>query len=628
MAPVWKSAHRRFVSLQHDCMRHRCFGCCRALVGLSLLASVAFYTSATAGEIGLVGGLARWSPNGPVGLTAWFPWTPSPASGPTARLQRLREFEVSLQNLTRQLSQQIYNAETLPDALVSRTKAAAGRGAGGRSDGEPAVVPSPQSAGRTAPASASGGIPAAPAGSGPVARAEAVRDAFRRAWSGYSQFCYGQDEFRPVSKTCSNWVHMGLTLIDALDSLWLMGMKDEFDKASVWVRDELRPDADKKVSFFESTIRVTGGLLSAYYLSGDKMFAEKAADVQRNLNKAFSATASGLPISAINLKTGRGDAPGWTGHRLILSEIGTISLEFNALSAITKDPSFAASARRVMKHLDGLQTAAKGLYPTLIDKRTGQPTNNIVTFGGMGDSFYEYELKTYLQLAKKDPMYKRMYLETVEQMRKRMVRDVQGGGLFVGVLNGAFLTEKMEHLVCFLPGTLALGVHTGVVEGDNAKEHMRIARGLLKTCLEMYAMTASGLAPDSVTFVGGKMHPDGNEFRLRPETVESVFYMWRITKEQEWRDAAWKLFQAMDTHCRVGDVGHANVADVNRPSAKEDRMESFWLAETLKYLYLTFSDDSLLPLDRYVFNTEAHPLRILSGIPPGGAGGSGGGSDR
>jgi hypothetical protein len=94
----------------------------------------------------------------------------------------------------------------------------------------------------------------------------------------------------------------------------------------------------------------------------------------------------------------------------------------------------------------------------------------------------------------------------------------------------------------------------------------------------------------------------------RPETVESLFYMWRITHDDIYREWGWEMFESFLIHTAVDHKGgYTSINDVNSvPTSARDNMESFWLAETLKYFYLLFGDDEVLPLDKVVFNTEAH----------------------
>ena len=102
------------------------------------------------------------------------------------------------------------------------------------------------------------------------------------------------------------------------------------------------------------------------------------------------------------------------------------------------------------------------------------------------------------------------------------------------------------------------------------------------------------------------------KYSLRPETVESLFFMWRLTRDETWRERGWKIFVALQQQCRTAS-GYAALKDVRRRRSHEDSMPSFWMAETLKYLYLLFSEDDVLPLDQWVFNTEAHPFRVEPG---------------
>lgn len=97
--------------------------------------------------------------------------------------------------------------------------------------------------------------------------------------------------------------------------------------------------------------------------------------------------------------------------------------------------------------------------------------------------------------------------------------------------------------------------------------------------------------------------------------MEALFILWRMTHEQKWRDHAWDIMQALDKHCRTS-TGYAGLRDVGSASPmRDDQQQSFFLAETLKYLYLIFCPDDVINLDQWVFNTEAHPLRVISDYP-------------
>jgi mannosyl-oligosaccharide alpha-1,2-mannosidase len=136
-----------------------------------------------------------------------------------------------------------------------------------------------------------------------------------------------------------------------------------------------------------------------------------------------------------------------------------------------------------------------------------------------------------------------------------------------------------------------------------------LAIELGETCWMLYERSPSGLAADAVAF-DESLEPDGfrplaEEYPLRPETVESFVYLWRLTRDSVWRERGWRIFEALQVRCRTNS-GFASL----KGHLREDSMPSYWLAETLKYLFLLFSDDAVLPLDQFVLNTEAHPLRI------------------
>jgi len=154
---------------------------------------------------------------------------------------------------------------------------------------------------------------------------------------------------------------------------------------------------------------------------------------------------------------------------------------------------------------------------------------------------------------------------------------------------------------------------TGAVTGRTARSHIWAADVILQTCVEMYWDTPTGLAADRVQFHGSKLFYEIPKYLLRPETVESLFLMWRYTHNQKYRDFAWKIFGSIEENCK-STYGYSGLNDVKNGNSKNDLQESYFVAETLKYLYLIFSDDSMLPLtgsDAYVFNTEGHPFSVF-----------------
>uniref|UniRef100_A0A8C2K9Q9 alpha-1,2-Mannosidase n=1 Tax=Cyprinus carpio TaxID=7962 RepID=A0A8C2K9Q9_CYPCA len=458
-----------------------------------------------------------------------------------------------------------------------------------------------------------------------VDRVEAVQEAFRHAWKGYKDFAWGHDELKPISKTHGEWFGLGLTLIDALDTMWILGLKDEFAEAKKWVETELSFSKNVDVNLFESTIRVLGGLLSTYHLTGDTLFLDKAKDIGSRLMPAFK-TPSKIPYSDVNIGKGTAHPPRWTTDSTV-AEVTSIQLEFRELSRLTKDPQYQNAVEEVTRHVHRLEGKRDGLVPMFINTNSGKFTRRgAFTLGARADSYYEYLLKQWLQGGKKETELLEDYLQAIEGVRKNLLRQTSPSKLtFVGELSNGRLNPKMDHLVCFLPGTLALGAHNGL-----PADHMELALQLIETCHQMYAQMEMGLSPEIAHFNlqsnNGRdidVKPADRHNLLRPETVESLFYMYRFTNDSKYRDWGWDILQNFNKYTRVPSGGYTSIGNVRDPlnPAPRDKMESFFLGETLKYLFLLFSDDNeLISLDKYVFNTEAHPLPIwpstLSGRSP------------
>ncbi|XP_055255632.1 endoplasmic reticulum mannosyl-oligosaccharide 1,2-alpha-mannosidase isoform X3 [Moschus berezovskii] len=447
-------------------------------------------------------------------------------------------------------------------------------------------------------------------------RQKAVVDAFLHAWAGYRKFAWGHDELKPLTRSFSEWFGLGLTLIDALDTMWILGLKKEFQEARNWVSKRLLFQKDVDVNLFESTIRILGGLLSAFHLSGDILFLKKAEDFGNRLMPAFR-TPSKIPYSDVNIGTGVAHPPRWTSDSTV-AEVTSIQLEFRELSRLTGDKKFQEAAEEVTRRVHALRGKLDGLVPMFINTNSGSFTHlGMFTLGARADSYYEYLLKQWIQGGKKERQLLEDYLEAVDGIRKHLLARSEPRKLtFVGELNHGRFSAKMDHLVCFLPGTLALGAHHGL-----PADHMELAQALMDTCYQMYRQMETGLSPEIAHFnlhhtkavKDVQVKAADRHNLLRPEAVESLFYLYRVTGNRKYQDWGWEILHSFNTYTRVPSGGYSSISNVQDPRHPQprDKMESFFLGETLKYLYLLFSDDpDLLSLDTYVFNTEAHPLPI------------------
>lgn len=437
-------------------------------------------------------------------------------------------------------------------------------------------------------------------------RREKVKAAMLHAWTCYEKYAWGMDELKPQSKTGENsFAGLGATIIDSLDTLYIMGLKKEYNKARDWVAENLDFNKDVHTSVFETTIRVLGGLLSAYDLSGEPMFLKKAQQITDRLLPAWN-TPSGIPYGSINLATGDSNSPGWSGGNSILADLGTEQMEFIALTQRTNISKYKEKAERVIIQLKKV-FPSDGLLPYYISPDSGQIDHGgKVTFGAMGDSFYEYLLKVWVLGNKTEVVkhYREMWEQSMEGM-KSLVKKSSDGYTYLAERAGNQMIDKMDELACFVPGMLVLG--TDGATPQKADEYLNLAQELAKTCYNMYRMTNSKLAGENYNF-NNRMQVGTSWNIMRPETVESFMYLWRKTGDQKYRDWGWDIFQAFETQTKL-PTGYTGLRDVNT-GEKDDKMQTFFLAETLKYLYLLFSPSTVIPLDEWVFNTEAHPMRI------------------
>lgn len=448
-----------------------------------------------------------------------------------------------------------------------------------------------------------------------------VREAFLHAWRGYRNYAWGWDELQPLSKRGRNsFGGIGITILDSLTSLWLMGLDEQFREAAAWVRDELDFDkADSETSVFELIIRGVGGLLGAHALSGQSFFLEKARDLADRLLPALN-TSSKLPLPKWNIARRRGNG---SAEPTILAEAGSLQLEFRYLSSRTGDKRFRTAADRAFDAIRS--TGASGLLPVYLTPPGFTPVRMLTSkfaVGALADSYYEYLLKQWLQSPSED-RFRRLWLEAMDEL-PALVRprpSFQAGKPDFKVLEAAMNGDaiwKMDHLSCFAPAMIALGLHTLrprdlAVRGRNAT-WWRLAEGLTSSCVQMWTSSRTGLAPEfsyvksRPPFQFAEVPQQAAHSFLRPETAESLFYMYRFTGDERYRQWGEKIFRAIMEHAKV-DAGFASVKDVNqKPTEKHDEMQSFVMAETLKYLWLLFSPADALDLDRFVLNTEGHPL--------------------
>lgn len=406
-----------------------------------------------------------------------------------------------------------------------------------------------------------------------------IEAAFKISWHAYRTYAWGYDEIKPMDAGKNNrWGGVAVTMIDALDTAILMNMKEEVIDARQWLLYNWTFEKDHFFSVFEMSIRVLGGLLSSFELTDDSLYLEKANHVGKLLMPAFENDH--LPYPQVNAFQ-RKARNGYTN----VAEQGSVQLEFARLAFLTNNSRYFTVANSWKR----------------IFHRATHPTS----LNGAHDSLHEYALKLYLIGNAQDAVLRRGY----NTMRKRILSH-----LLLRCGKNFFLVEKnanfMEHLACFVPGMLALGIMSNAT--DDRDRDMAAAEKLTRTCYELYN-TPSGLAADQFmvrTKCEGcscRRHVKDYKFLLRPETIESIFYMWRLTKKVKYRIWGYNIFKKIRKHCRT-PFGYTALENVYSMK-KMNEQPSFWMAEVLKYLWLLFSEDNTLNINDWVFNTEAHPFR-------------------
>ena len=473
-----------------------------------------------------------------------------------------------------------------------------------------------------------------------------------------------KDELAPISGRGRNaFGGWSATLVDTLDTLWIMDMTYEFEAAAGAAKTiDFSTSTDDTINVFETNIRYLGGFLAAYDLSGSLGMLDKAVEVGEMLLVPFD-TPNHFPITRWKWENAVEGVKQVTPDWQLLSELGSLSLEFTRLSQLTDDMRWFHAIDKIASLLDEqqMQTKLPGLWPVVVDPRNENLTIDTgFTLGGMSDSTYEYLLKQFALLggvsSKYQTMYERAIATAIDALFFRPMTPEAYDILISGDArladDGSTIKLKPfgQHLGCFAGGMLGLG---GRLLSNS--EHVSLGRKLTDGCIWAYKAMERGIMPEIAQFVPcdskdicawdeKKWHeailakaksteedlvaeeiikqknlPKGyadvidKRYILRPEAIESVFIMYRITGDKKYQEAAWTMFNAINDVSKT-EFANAAIRDITKPKSegdapKEDRMESFWLAETLKYFYLIFSEPGLISLDEYVLNTEAHPLK-------------------
>lgn len=494
-------------------------------------------------------------------------------------------------------------------------------------------------------------------------RQAAVKASFVHSWEGYKKHAWLKDEVTPVESgfvnSFSGWA---ATLVDSLDTLWMIGLKDEFEEA-VKALDEINfsTTESESINVFETTIRYLGGFLGAYDISHQQYpkLLEKATEVGNLLYGAFD-TPNRMPVTRWDWQKAKNGEKQEASDTTLIAELGSLTLEFTRLSQLTDDPKYFDAIQRITNALQEAQpkTRLPGMWAVMVDAGELSFRDNGFTLGGMADSLYEYLPKQHMLLGGVTKQYQEMYEASMNQIKKHIFfkpRTPDNADILVSGAARAFTSDEKELRVDKESKGQHLGCFTGGMVGIGAKifdrpEELDIARQLVDGCIWAYNHTQTGImpevfhmlpcpekgscewnetlwqetlvvdypdhsAPDDLsleekarTAMKDQRLPVGftaisdRRYILRPEAIESVFIMYRLTGDKELQDSAWRMFNAIEKYTKT-DIASAAIKDMTMEDPpKDNRMESFWLAETLKYFYAIFSEPDVLDLDEFVLS--------------------------
>jgi mannosyl-oligosaccharide alpha-1,2-mannosidase len=504
-------------------------------------------------------------------------------------------------------------------------------------------------------------------------RVKIIREAMKHTFWQYRRNAWGSDDIGPVTgKGYASRNGWGAFIVDSATTLAVMGLWDELAESVGFITKIDFSVSDDLVDPFETTIRYIGGLVSLIDLADSGVIPEKiiSPDVrERILEQAVTLanalgpaydTPTGMPWPRVNFSTGKGepDPPSvyiehpdqvrYDNPVISPARTGSSILENRVLTRLTGNPIYTQNSTLAWAPLvwSKWDTPWPGMVDAPLDITNGAPVGRQRHWDGGHDSYYEYLAKITLLAPRSDPhlpTYMRRFLDAAYSLRKNLASRSAPSAehltqhLFIGRQDGRWFLNRQGHLACFAPGTILLGA---TLYEEPALRTFALA--LLEGCHHAYSSTPSGIGPESWSWTPkfGSESPvytpqterqerelsdygfwaSDPRYKGRPEYMESLFYAYRITGQQRYRDWAWEAFSAMEKWCKA-PFGYAQLADVFRPRPEEwpgkgearwiDQQESFWAAETLKYAYLVFSDVDVGNLDAWVFSTEGHLFRMI-----------------
>jgi len=395
-----------------------------------------------------------------------------------------------------------------------------------------------------------------------------------------------------------------------------MGLREEFDEAVAATAEiDFGQSSSERVNTFETTIRYLGGLLAAYNLSRREILLSKAVELGDLIYAAFD-TPNRMPVDFIDFQRAKAGKGLIVEGSVVSASPGTLSLEMTYLSQLTGDPKYYDAISGVMRlfHTHQNQTRLPGMWPIYVSmSRQDVISGSSFTLAGNADSLYEYLPKMHALLGGLEPMYETMsrtFMHTASEhlffrpMLPHGEDILISGNVNIGEDGTPTLDPESEHLACFIGGVMALGGRL-FSQPDDVETGARLARG----CAYAYRAFPTGIMPERINMVPcpKSRHPSATcpwsedtwlrerakrpewkehlpagfttakdpRYLLRPEAIESVFVLYRVTGDETYLDMAWEMFEAVSRGTRTE---HANAAVLDVTIAleelpKEDYME-------------------------------------------------------
>jgi hypothetical protein len=422
--------------------------------------------------------------------------------------------------------------------------------------------------------------------------ADDVRAELRHAWQSYRRLAWGHDQLLPVSGGHSEFFDdahpVGLSIVEALGTLYFMGLDDELADGARWVRDHLDfASVDADVQVFETNIRMVGGLLSGYLCTGERALLTNAREIADILLPCFTHSPTGMPYRRVNPSTGE-----ISGTVNVLAEIGTIIAEFGTLSRLTHDPRYFDAAKKAQRAVFDRRSPLD-LVGTEIDIETGEWTDTSSRVDPPVDSFFEYLWDGWDLFH--DREIKHWYDTLTAAVLRHEAERYRGRLWFhhADMTTGAPLNRETSELTGYYAGLLGQSGHLRAGEAYHTS---------WASVLDTYA-----LLPEGYDYGTGAATDPGNQ--LRPEYVDAAFNLWLVTGKELYRARAYDYYLRQKRASRVAN-GWTIATDVTTSPVKlGDLTPGYWWAEQMKYWYLLFADCPRFDYRNNYLSTEGAVLR-------------------